>query len=182
MWIRCENDVKVGNLIIFTFFPYYFHIVITFLGSGPRSGPQKSYFCHIPGHILFILFSYFCICLGWAPCPYRNLCNMWECEPQPASHLDAGLQDPSMQSSISARSEPAMIWEAVPAQEQTPGLFSYMGLLRNRPNRAKYRTEPNRLIWICMDLCWSICIWMDFAWILYNFVWFYMFFIKNQVR
>ena len=41
--------------IILTFYSYYFHIFITFLGSGPRSGPQKSYFCHIPGHILFIL-------------------------------------------------------------------------------------------------------------------------------
>ena len=50
-------------LIIFTFYSYYFHIVITFWGSGPRSGPQKLYFCYIPGHIfvhiIFMLFSHF---------------------------------------------------------------------------------------------------------------------------
>ena len=84
---KCENNMKIickkheNNVtspvhIFFTFYSYYFHIFITFLGSGPRSGSQKSYFCHIPGHILFILFSYFCICLGWAPCPYRNLWNL----------------------------------------------------------------------------------------------------------
>ena len=69
IWIKCENNVNLANHIIFIFFSYYFHIIftfysyyshifITFLGSGPRSGPQQSYFCHIPGHILFIFFLY----------------------------------------------------------------------------------------------------------------------------
>ena len=73
IWKKYENNVISQFHIIFTFYSYYFHIFITFWGSGPRSGPQKSYFCHIPGHIIFILFSYFGICLGWAPCPFRNL-------------------------------------------------------------------------------------------------------------
>ena len=77
IWKRYENNVISQFHIIFTFYSYYFHIFITFWGSGPRSGPQKSYFCHIPGHIIFILFSYYCISLGWAPCPYRNLWNGW---------------------------------------------------------------------------------------------------------
>ena len=72
---KYENDVISHFHIIFIFYSYYFHIFITFWGSGPRSGPHKSYFCHIPGHIFFILFSYFCISLGWGPCPDRNLWN-----------------------------------------------------------------------------------------------------------
>ena len=71
---KYEKNVISQFHSIFTFYSYYFHIFITFLTSGPRSTPQKSYFCHIPGHILFIFFSYFGICLGWAPCPY---CNLW---------------------------------------------------------------------------------------------------------
>ena len=57
----------------FHIFSYYFHIFITFLGSGPRSGPQKSYFCHIPGHIIFILFSYFSENLVFQPLHIDNL-------------------------------------------------------------------------------------------------------------
>ena len=73
IWEKCENNVTCQFHIICTFYSYYFHIFMTFWGSGPRSGPPKSYFCHIPGHLIFILFSYFCICLGWGPCPFRNL-------------------------------------------------------------------------------------------------------------
>ena len=51
---ECENDAISPFHIILTFYSYYFHIFITFLASGPRSGPQRSYFCHIPGHIIFI--------------------------------------------------------------------------------------------------------------------------------
>ena len=54
IWKKYENDVICQFHIISTFLSYYFHIFITFLGSGPRSGPPKSYFCHIPGHIFFI--------------------------------------------------------------------------------------------------------------------------------
>ena len=43
-----------------------FHVFITFLGSGPRSGPQKSYFRHIPGHIFFI----FLLKPSFPACPY----------------------------------------------------------------------------------------------------------------
>ena len=64
---KCENNMKKyeNNVIsqfhiIFTFYSYYFQVFITFLGSGPRSGLQKSYFCHILGHNSFILFSYGC--------------------------------------------------------------------------------------------------------------------------
>ena len=34
----------------FHIFSYDLNISITFFGSGPRSGPLKSYFGHIPGH------------------------------------------------------------------------------------------------------------------------------------
>ena len=44
-----------------------------------------------------------------------------------------------------------------------PRLFSYTGLLRNRPNRAEYRTEPNRPIWIYVDF-------YEFGWILHGFI------------
>ena len=64
---KYENNVIFNFHIIFTSYSYYFHIFITFWGSGGRSGPQKSYFLHIPGHICFILFPYFGICLGCAP-------------------------------------------------------------------------------------------------------------------
>ena len=67
IWKTYENNVICQVHIIFTFYSYYFHICITFLGSGPRSGLQKSYFCHIPGHIFFILFSYFCENLVFQP-------------------------------------------------------------------------------------------------------------------
>ena len=81
---KCENNMKIilkkyeNNVIsqfhiIFTFYSYYFHIFITFLASGPRSGFQKSYFCHIPGHIFFILFSYFCENLVFRPVHTDNL-------------------------------------------------------------------------------------------------------------
>ena len=73
IWNKYENDVISQFHIIFTFYSYYFHIFITFLGSGPRSGPQKSYFCHIPGHIFFILFSYFCENLVFQPLHTDNL-------------------------------------------------------------------------------------------------------------
>ena len=67
IWEKCENNVISEFHIIFTFYTYYFHIFVTFLGSGPRSKPPKSYFCHVPGHMFFILFSCFWICLAWAP-------------------------------------------------------------------------------------------------------------------
>ena len=73
IWKKYENNVISQFHIIFTFYSYYFHIFITFLGSGPRSGPQKSYFCHIPGHIFFILFSYFCENLVFRPVHTDNL-------------------------------------------------------------------------------------------------------------
>ena len=57
-----KNHIFVIFLVIF--YSYYFHILITFWGSGHRSGSQKSYFCNIPGHICFILFSYLYHILG----------------------------------------------------------------------------------------------------------------------
>ena len=77
IWKKCENNVISQFHIIFTFYSYYFHIFITFLASGPRSGPQKSYFCHIPGHIFFILFSYFCENLVFRPVHTDNLYKVW---------------------------------------------------------------------------------------------------------
>ena len=44
---KYENHVIWQFHIMFTFCSYYFHMFITFFGLGPRSGPQKSYFCHI---------------------------------------------------------------------------------------------------------------------------------------
>ena len=42
-------------------FSYYFHIFITFLGSGPRSRPQGIFLV-----IFFVtLIAYYCISLGW---------------------------------------------------------------------------------------------------------------------
>ena len=58
--------------IICAFYSYDFHIFIICWVSGTRFKPQKSYFWHIPGHICFILFSHFCIRLGWGPCPLRK--------------------------------------------------------------------------------------------------------------
>ena len=75
IWKKYENHVIWHFHIMFTLFPYYFHMFITFWGSRARSGPQKSYFCQIPGHVFFILFSYVWISLGWGPCPFRNLWN-----------------------------------------------------------------------------------------------------------
>jgi hypothetical protein len=53
-------------------------------GWGPRSRPPESCFCIIPGHMCFIIFSYFCTCLDWGPCPD---CNLWKaakiCPPPP---------------------------------------------------------------------------------------------------
>jgi hypothetical protein len=46
--------------IILTCF-IFFWFVVTCLGSGARSGLKKSYFCHIPGHIIYTLFHY----SGW---------------------------------------------------------------------------------------------------------------------
>ena len=77
IWKTYENNVISQLDIIFISYLYYFHIFITILGLGPRSRPQKSYFCNIPGLTIFILFLYFCICLGWGPCPFRNLGNVW---------------------------------------------------------------------------------------------------------
>ena len=88
-WIKCGNDVNLANHIIFTFFSYYFHIFITCLGSGPRSGPQKSYFCHIPGHIFFILFSYFCENLVFRPVHTDNLYKQY-----PSKSWDGGRASP----------------------------------------------------------------------------------------
>ena len=42
----------------FALFAYLFHMILTFWGSGSRSGLQISYHVHVPGHIIFILFSY----------------------------------------------------------------------------------------------------------------------------
>ena len=82
IWKKYENNVISQFHIIFTFYSYYFHIFITFLGSGPRPGPQKSYFCHIPGHIFFTLFSYFCENLVFRPVHTDNLykaCDWLSC-------------------------------------------------------------------------------------------------------
>ena len=73
IWKIYENNVISNFHIIFTFYSYYFHIFIPFWGSGPRSGPQQSYFCNVPGHILFILFSYFCENLVFQPLHTDNL-------------------------------------------------------------------------------------------------------------
>ena len=62
--------------IISILFAYYFYFFITFLGSGPRSAPQKSYFCYIPDHIFCILFSYVCENLVFRPVHTDNLYNI----------------------------------------------------------------------------------------------------------
>ena len=67
---KYENDVISQFHIIFTFLSYYCHICTTFLGSGPRSGPQKSYFCNIPGHIFSYYFHMFVY--AWAGAPVHS--------------------------------------------------------------------------------------------------------------
>ena len=77
IWKKYENNVIYQFHIIFICYSCYFHIFIIFLGSGPRSGPQKSYFCNIPGHILFIWFSYLCENLVFRPVHTDNLYKLW---------------------------------------------------------------------------------------------------------
>ena len=56
-----KNHIFVIFLVIFISYCF----LLFFLGAGPISGPQESYFCYIPGHIYFILLSsYFCTSLG----------------------------------------------------------------------------------------------------------------------
>ena len=59
----------------FTLFSTFMQIIFTFLSHfearDPDPGP-KSHICVI---FLVIFFSYSCICLGWGPCPFRNLWN-----------------------------------------------------------------------------------------------------------
>ena len=47
---------------------------VTFWTSGPRSGPQKSYFCNMSGHICFICFAYYfhIIVYAWAGAPVHS--------------------------------------------------------------------------------------------------------------
>ena len=42
IWIKCENNVKLRNHIIFICFSYYFHIIFTFWSPepGPRPGSR----------------------------------------------------------------------------------------------------------------------------------------------
>jgi hypothetical protein len=42
-------------------------------GLGTQIRTPKAYFCHIPGHIFFILFSYFCENLVFRPVHTDNL-------------------------------------------------------------------------------------------------------------
>ena len=96
--IKCENNVKLCNHIIFIFcitFLYYFHIweprtraqapkrrqgqfihiififVLYFVARDPDPDPRSHIFCHIPGHT----FSYYFHML-WKPrspaCPYKQ--------------------------------------------------------------------------------------------------------------
>ena len=44
IWIKCENDVKLWNHIIFTSFSYYFHIMFFYI-LGPRTRAQA----RVPG-------------------------------------------------------------------------------------------------------------------------------------
>ena len=75
IWNKYKDNVISNFHMISTFFSHYLHIFITFWVSGPRSGFQKSYFCHIPGHICFIVFSYFGENLVFRPVHTDNLYN-----------------------------------------------------------------------------------------------------------
>ena len=57
-------------LIYLIFFAYLCQI----LRLGTQILAQKPYLLHIPGHICFISFSYFCVSLVLGPWPY---CNFW---------------------------------------------------------------------------------------------------------
>ena len=77
IWKTYENNVIANFHIIFAFISYYFHICVTFWGSGPGSGHQKSYLCHILGHMIFIWFSYFCENLVVWPVHTDSLYKAW---------------------------------------------------------------------------------------------------------
>ena len=52
IWNIYTNHVSLLFLMIFRFVSYYFHILFTCWGSGPRWERHFSYYFHIPGHIL----------------------------------------------------------------------------------------------------------------------------------
>ena len=69
--------------IIFEFLHIIFIFLSHFRGSGPRSGPQQSYFCHIPGHFFSILFQYYCENLVSQPA-HADIIFTTHPEPHPA--------------------------------------------------------------------------------------------------
>ena len=95
IWNECANNVIRHFHILFIFIPvisYDLYITFTFGGSGPRSGPQSSYYVHIPGHMIFI----FCENLVSPYFHTDNLCNAWHmnvnCRPQDVGYRHWGVQ------------------------------------------------------------------------------------------
>ena len=76
MW----NHVISQCHIIFTFIHIIFIFLRHFGARDPDPGPKN----HILIIFLVILFSYYCICLGWGPSPFRNLwkviCTWGDCQ------------------------------------------------------------------------------------------------------
>ena len=82
IWIKCENNVKLWNHIIFTSFSYYFQIIFTFLGPG--SAPQNvKIICKIIPFPKFTWFSYFIHII------FIFLSHFWARDPDPGpkSHI-----------------------------------------------------------------------------------------------